>query len=63
LAGWNPAQADLCPDDPYKTEPGVCGCGTPDTDIDEDGIKDCVDPEITEAFPWQLFYPAFMKKK
>jgi hypothetical protein len=23
---------DLCPDDPDKTAPGKCGCGTPDTD-------------------------------
>ena len=33
-----------CPNDPNKTEPGTCGCGTPDTgDIDSDGILDCVD--------------------
>ncbi len=63
LAGWNPAQADLCPGDPYKTAPGVCGCGTPDRDTDEDGIMDCIDPEIKESFPWELFYPAFMKKR
>lgn len=63
LAGWNPAQVDLCPDDPYKTEPGVCGCGTPDRDTDEDGIMDCIDPEIKESFPWELFYPAFMKNR
>ncbi|MHC4442598.1 MAG: glycoside hydrolase family 17 protein [Planctomycetota bacterium] len=24
---------DNCPDDPNKTEPGICGCGTPDTNI------------------------------
>ncbi len=35
--------ADCCPDDPDKTEPGVCGCGTPDTDSDSDGSADCVD--------------------
>jgi hypothetical protein len=35
--------ADQCPDDPDKTEPGVCGCGVPDTDTDEDGVADCID--------------------
>jgi hypothetical protein len=36
-----------------KTEPGLCGCGTPDLDGDEDGAPDCADlcptdPEKTE---------------
>lgn len=34
---------DLCPDDPLKTEPGICGCGHPDIDSDGDGIYDCFD--------------------
>jgi YqxM protein len=34
---------DGCPTDPDKTEPGVCGCGTPDTDTDGDGVPDCND--------------------
>lgn len=34
---------DNCPDDPDKTDPGICGCGTPDTDTDEDGEADCND--------------------
>ncbi len=34
---------DNCPNDPGKTEPGVCGCGTPDTDSDGDGTPDCND--------------------
>lgn len=34
---------DQCPDDPNKTEPGMCGCGTPDTDTDQDGTPDCND--------------------
>ncbi len=34
---------DLCPSDPNKTEPGVCGCGRSDTDSDSDGIEDCFD--------------------
>ena len=34
---------DKCPNDPYKTDPGVCGCGVPDTDSDGDGTFDCND--------------------
>lgn len=36
---------DLCPDDPLKTAPGACGCGTPDTDYDRDGLYDCEDAD------------------
>ncbi|MCH2160428.1 MAG: hypothetical protein MK085_01000 [Phycisphaerales bacterium] len=36
-------QVDNCPDDPFKTEPGICGCGVPDTDTDFDGTPDCND--------------------
>ena len=32
---------DECPSDPDKTSPGACGCGTPDTDSNQDGIVDC----------------------
>jgi hypothetical protein len=28
---------DGCLDDPDKSEPGICGCGVPDTDTDGDG--------------------------
>jgi hypothetical protein len=44
--------SDACPNDPNKTEPGICGCGVPDTDcacgvpdtdVDSDGILDCID--------------------
>jgi len=34
---------DLCPDDPNKVSPGVCGCGSPDVDSDGDQIPDCND--------------------
>jgi CSLREA domain-containing protein len=34
---------DNCPNDPNKTEPGICGCGIPDTDTDSDGTPDCND--------------------
>lgn len=48
-----PAGVDNCPDDPSKVEPGLCGCGVPDTDSDADGTPDCldacsVDPAKTE---------------
>jgi cysteine-rich repeat protein len=40
------APPDNCPDDPDKTEPGVCGCGVAEvtTDTDGDGTLDCNDP-------------------
>jgi hypothetical protein len=38
-----PDCADLCPNDPNKVEPGICGCGFPDTDLDNDGLADCFD--------------------
>lgn len=35
---------DLCPDDPEKTFPGVCGCGVQDElDADGDGSANCQD--------------------
>ncbi|MGI6525079.1 MAG: hypothetical protein ACOX2O_07310, partial [Bdellovibrionota bacterium] len=34
---------DRCPNDPKKTDPGVCGCGRPETDSDGDGTPDCKD--------------------
>ncbi len=37
------SKLDCCPDDPDKTEPGVCGCGVEDSDSDSDGFADCVD--------------------
>jgi hypothetical protein len=40
-----PETPDLCPNDPNKTTPGLCGCGQPDTEVDtdEDGVLDCID--------------------
>ncbi|MBN1491830.1 MAG: VCBS repeat-containing protein [Phycisphaerae bacterium] len=35
--------ADGCPQDPLKTEPGPCGCGVTETDSDGDGTPDCLD--------------------
>ena len=41
----------LCPDDPEKVYAGICGCGTPDRDIDVDLIWDCYDDYIdTDVF-------------
>jgi hypothetical protein len=34
---------DNCPDDPNKIDPGICGCGIPDSDSDNDGTPDCND--------------------
>jgi len=38
-----PDCADQCVDDPNKSRPDICGCGTPDVDSDSDGTPDCVD--------------------
>jgi dipeptidyl aminopeptidase/acylaminoacyl peptidase len=45
---WSNARAyaiasDLCPTDSKKTRPGSCGCGSPDTDSDNDSVPDCID--------------------
>ena len=36
---------DGCPSDPYKSDPGECGCGNPDIDYDDDGAIDCFNPD------------------
>lgn len=38
-----PACVDQCPEDPNKTAPGECGCGTADTNTDHDNVADCHD--------------------
>jgi hypothetical protein len=35
--------ADGCPQDPQKSDPGACGCGAPENDLDGDRIPDCID--------------------
>jgi hypothetical protein len=40
---------DLCPDDPQKSDPGVCGCGVSDADRDGDGAANCEDLCINDA--------------
>ncbi len=42
-------EGDECPNDPNKTAPGQCGCGTPDTNSDGDSAADCVDKCPTDA--------------
>jgi hypothetical protein len=37
------AIADLCPDDPAKLSPGICGCGVPDADRDGNDVPDCLE--------------------
>ena len=50
---------DLCPDDPLKTRPGQCGCGTPESDSDSDGSADCWDEPL--ATPVVLRWPRYTK--
>ncbi|MCK4660115.1 MAG: hypothetical protein KAV82_11390, partial [Phycisphaerae bacterium] len=44
---------DGCPDDPYKTNPGLCGCGVldviPDGDLDTDCDVDLDDYVVFQA--------------
>ncbi len=44
------AAIDDCPDDPLKTEPGVCDCGVADSDSDGDLTMDCEDDCPTDPF-------------
>ena len=32
---------DQCPEDPDKADPGSCGCGNPEIDLNDDGVIDC----------------------
>ncbi len=34
---------DTCPQDPSKTSPGICGCGTLDRDYNRNGVMDCTE--------------------
>lgn len=45
------AYVDLCPDDSEKVSPGVCGCGTPDSDLNGDNIPDCRNPKVSTIKP------------
>ena len=47
------ADCDLCDNDPLKLDPGICGCGVPDIDQDNDGIFDCNDNCPTSYNPLQ----------
>ncbi len=38
-----PDYLDRCPNDPNKTSPGICGCGSSDRDSDRDGVANCND--------------------
>ena len=40
---------DGCPNDPEKIDPGVCGCGIPDTDDDGDGVIDDEEQAMLDA--------------
>ena len=45
---------DGCADDPNKTDPGVCGCGVPDVDSDNDGSIDCKGQSFLERLFLQV---------
>jgi len=39
---------DLCPNDPAKSAPGICGCGVADLDSDGDGTYNCQDGCVSD---------------
>jgi hypothetical protein len=39
-----PPPIDQCPSDPAKLVPGICGCGVPDVDLNDNGVIDCLEP-------------------
>ncbi len=41
--------SDQCPADPEKMMPGECGCGVPDTDLNNNGTADCNESNDTCA--------------
>ncbi len=56
----NPDQSDMdgdgsgdacdgCPADGFKLNPGICGCGTPDIDADNNGVIDCLESRETDS--------------
>ena len=47
------AVQDVCVGDSMKSSPGVCGCGVPDIDANQNGIMDCKEPA-----PIQVAAPA-----
>jgi len=47
---------DLCPDDPAKTHPGICGCGLPDHDLDGDGNPDACELPALSVSTDELFF-------
>ncbi len=56
-----PDDFDNCPYDPFKIEPGICGCGEPDQDSDGDGALDCNDdcPDDSILIIGGAYYPDF----
>lgn len=46
-AGYVLTAGDGCPTDPAKLEPGFCGCGVADVDLNGNGILDCADVYVT----------------
>ncbi len=35
--------SDGCPQNRYKVQPGVCGCTTPENDVNSNGVTDCLE--------------------
>jgi hypothetical protein len=35
--------SDGCPQNKYKVQPGICGCSTPESDMNANGVTDCLE--------------------
>jgi hypothetical protein len=55
-----PDISDRCATDPNKVEPGACGCGTPDSDLNQNTIVDC---QVTIDLKQELVRARFMLGK
>jgi hypothetical protein len=55
--GYVISNDDQCPTDPLKWQAGACGCETPDTDINGNGLADCNESTSILRTVWSTSVP------
>lgn len=45
------SDVDFCPANDLKLRPGICGCADSDSDVNDNGQPDCLDPSISVSPP------------